>query len=1157
MSLRFILGRSGSGKTYYCLESVRAELRSAGRGCRLILLVPEQATFQVEQALLSEDDELRGYHRVEVMSFARLARLVLAETSPGKLKPLSEFGKQMILGRLMQQLHGDLKIFNRTADRSGFAIELSSVISELRQYQKSPSMLLKERDDLLRSADPAVMPLADKLADLALILQAYQDYIDGEFIDPDDYLDMISERCGRVSQLQGCCLWVDGFAGFTPQQYSALRALFKAADRTYFTLCLDAKSKEFQRAHDPANQPDQMDLFHPTLETYQRLNTIIATEGIELEEPLILPFDKTMPRFKNSKQLARLENNLFADKRPVHLTEAKTQDIIILESPNRRSEVDAVARQILKLCREHGYRFRDITVILRDFADYQELLEAALSDYNIPYFIDLRRGVAHHPLIELISSALRVLLSDFKSEYVFDYLKTDFVPVSRELVDTLENYCIAHGIQNTQWTEARPWRFGKHTVESVERIDKCRRAVAAPLLQMIDRLSGDQLPVKDIIASMIQFLDRLQVQRTLCQWYRQAQSRGDLDAAQVHQQVYSDLIDLFDDMADAIGDIELSLGQFSEILTSALEQMTLRLVPPAMDQVLIGTIERSRQPNIRAAFILGVNQGRFPRVSAPEVFFTDAQRDRLGENNFELAPTSSEKLLHERYLAYIALTRGRDFLWVSYPIADAKGTALNPSSLIDSICQATGDITITPDSCDQGQPKISGITNPQQLGRQLAVALSVVRTGKNPPAVWQELYHAACLRPDWSNTLDRSLAGVTWRNTAKLDKSITDKLFSRNLIGSVSRLESFAACPFQHFARYSLGLRDRDELKLGALNMGSFYHKALYEIFSEMQQQGLNWHKTDDDNIDAIVKTASERLIKKDYQLAELLGQSCRNRFLLNDAVTRLGRFCYALRQAAAAGDFQQCAAELEFGPGKTIKPLELKLANGRQLTLGGIIDRVDTCLTKDGSLALLVFDYKSSGRSFPFARFYHGLSLQLISYLLVLQENYPCDNQLGKVPAAALYLPIQQKGKSQQGPPPPDVLTNQQVRGVIPHKASGIINSDCVYNLENKTGQTGWSKYYSMHIKKDGTVTRSNNNSVVGPDDMSAIFEHCTDLLKTLANDILDGQISIAPYRLGEKDTPCSRCDYNSLCRFDFNCDNYRQLSGYDKQTILERIKK
>ena len=147
---------------------------------------------------------------------------------------------------------------------------------------------------------------------------------------------------------------MDGFAGFTPQQYSALRALFKTADRTYFTLCLDAKSKEFKKARNPANQLDQMDLFHPTLETYQRLNTIIATEGIELEEPLILPFDKTMPRFKKSEQLARLEKNLFADKPPAYSTDAQTQDIIILESPSRRSEVDAVARQILKLCREHG-----------------------------------------------------------------------------------------------------------------------------------------------------------------------------------------------------------------------------------------------------------------------------------------------------------------------------------------------------------------------------------------------------------------------------------------------------------------------------------------------------------------------------------------------------------------------------------------------------------------------------------------------------------------------------------------------------------------------------------------------------------------------------------------------------------------------------------
>ena len=335
MTVQFILGRSGSGKTHYCLEAIKAELSRSPRGCPLILLVPEQATFQMEQALLA-DGRLGGYNRANVLSFDRLARRILWETGTPQLPLLSEFGKQMVIRRLLQQLQGQITTFQRVTDRSGFVKQLSATISELRQYRHKPEQLRLEYEQLSQTDDPSLKPLTDKLTDLALIYKSYQDYINNRFLDPDDFLDLAASCCGQVSFLRRACLWVDGFAGFTPQQYHILANMIHFAERTEISLCLDPHSSQTQITFDCPNEPGRLDsanLFHPTLQTYQRLLRLLdkeLEETVSPEPPILLPFSiKTenssndrqstsgngfpMPRFQESESLSCLEQN-FLDR---------------------------------------------------------------------------------------------------------------------------------------------------------------------------------------------------------------------------------------------------------------------------------------------------------------------------------------------------------------------------------------------------------------------------------------------------------------------------------------------------------------------------------------------------------------------------------------------------------------------------------------------------------------------------------------------------------------------------------------------------------------------------------------------------------------------------------------------------------------------------
>jgi len=1025
MDVKFILGRSGSGKTRYCLEMVRAELRRAALGYPLLLLVPEQATFQMEQALLG-DEQLSGYHRVRVVSFARLVRLVLLQSEPVFLPILSPLAKQMILRRLLQEHRQELGIFSRSADRAGFIAQLGGMISELRQYQKTPEQLTQQRQKLLEQNNPRLAPLVEKLADLALIYQAYQHYISDRFIDPDDLLDLLSHRGGRAEILHHAHLWVDGFSGFTPQQYTALLAMVERVDEAHISLCLDPQHEQFRRANDataPETALDDTYLFYPTLGTYRRLRRLFA-DSCRLEPEKIILFDYTTPpppaespiapgRFGGSPALARLEGNLFRVRNvektmpkqspdmsprqgsstaagPEALTvswgDIPVKDIVVVESAERRREVEAAAVHILRLCREHDYRFRDIAVILRDFTGYQELLEETFTDHGIAYFLDQRRSVRHHPLMELLRSAVQVIASDFKTEHLLSYLKTDMPPLPRLVIDTLENYVLLHGIESSRWYDEKPWSFRSRLAGDLpnnnlegpyqltgEQLNQYRRQVLAPLLHMREilyprRFQPDRLmTIHKISEALVKLLEELNITATLSGWYRRARQDKNLDLAQTHKQIYANVTALLDDLTEAMGDVLVTISQYGEILTAALGQMTLALVPPALDQVLIGAIERSRHPKIKAAFVLGVNEGRFPKVQTPDAFFTDAQRQQLSRDGFELAPTSVERLLQERYLAYIALTRPSDFLWVSYSLADERGSVLNPSPLIEDIHAAAGNVP-TIRLSETFDLDRSAMVNPVQLGHQLAMAFSEIESSSLVGDVYQQLYHYALTHSDWASTIQRCLAGVIYHNTAQLDQETVEQSFRRQSCGSVSRLESFAACPFQHFGRYLLNLKQREELKLAAVDVGSFYHKALCKIFEKMRQKQRNWHDLTDDELELIVDQAAHNLIHHEHQVIELLEQSYRNKYLLQEAVSRLQRFCRMLRGAARVGDFRQQQAELEFGDGKALPALELKLPGNRRFLIHGQIDRVDVCQKTEHPekiAAIMVIDYKSTGRTF------------------------------------------------------------------------------------------------------------------------------------------------------------------------------------------------
>ena len=158
--VRFILGRAGTGKTYTCLEEIKKTLASEGEeGPALILLVPEQAAFQMEHELYTGMPRA-ATARAQVLSFRRMARRVLAQTGGAARPWLGELGKRMVLRSLIQKHRDDLVLFGQSASTPGFTDSLAHTLAELKLYNISPQMLTQRAQELARSGKETPWPVS-------------------------------------------------------------------------------------------------------------------------------------------------------------------------------------------------------------------------------------------------------------------------------------------------------------------------------------------------------------------------------------------------------------------------------------------------------------------------------------------------------------------------------------------------------------------------------------------------------------------------------------------------------------------------------------------------------------------------------------------------------------------------------------------------------------------------------------------------------------------------------------------------------------------------------------------------------------------------------------------------------------------------------------
>ena len=1180
MAVRFIVGRAGSGKTYACLQAIRARSRENPiDGPRLILLVPEQAGLQMERAILvpsessASESDTQTAHRAEVFSFQRLARRVLDFVGGPQRMALSEPARAMVLRHLLAD-HADQFQYYRRAAKSGssggrfggLANGIGAILSEFIQEGIEPADL-SLYDQPTGSQTVADDPIhRTKLHDLRLIYDAYLRYLGTQCVDPSQFLQLARDCFSQCNWLSGAEVWVDGFASLSGQETLTLIALARQCRTVAITVMMDPRLC-VDDTH-PVDA-DTRRLFDRTSRTYRDLGAQLAKAGIEVDEPELLHAERNH-RFTGAKELERLERSLFSLNNAPRQRIAGPTRIELVDLPSRRVEVDFAVSRVRRWVQESNgkRRYRDIAIIVRDLDPYHDLLSAALAVRDIPFFIDRRCPVTHHPIVELLRAMTAMGSEDMSVAAVRLALKTGLLPLTTGQADELENYVLAHGIHGTaKWR--KPWTFHprssfladldeKPTGEDERLVGRVNEA-RCQLIESLDpwlTCTADAVGHAGAVwaAAILDSLECMAVSPTLKAWTKAAEDQGDLNQADQHRQVWRDMMSFVDDLAFALGDIRMTITELSDVLSSGLSEFTLGLVPPTVDQVLVGSIERSRHPEIKAAIILGFNDGVFPKKHSEDCILNDADRATLQDAGLDLRPPTRQRILDEAMLVYVACTRPSERLIITYSTSDNEGKALRPSPYIHAIRSACPGLEVE----SIADPLRARATWDVLTHRDLAARLTLeFRTRPAPSAddptlrnVWNTLYEQTRGAMQTDAAARFGLSSLDDDCAVRLSPNMIEQLYRGPLTMSISRLETFASCPFKYFASHVLNLRERAEATLAPPDIGSFQHGILEEFTRELVERDAGFQDLSESELQKLLEFSHDRMTKR-LPVGGAVSDA-RNQFVLRRSAANLFRMIKAQQRRSSGGSWRPRAAELTFGMNEAggLPALTINTPAGRRLLLRGIIDRVDL-VEFSGELLGVVIDYKKrANQRLDLSHAYHGLSLQLLTYNLVLSEAGEALTGRAITPIASLYVSLAAQYQSVDHPNE-QKDRNTALEGT--YRPRGLIRADRFDALDPNL-ESNWSPHYSFYRKNDGTMGQMDKTDGAEAAAYDGMLRYTRMRLGEFADSILDGRVTPSPYRLGTE-SPCRWCPMTSVCRFEPGIGKTRRLPTYARSEILARV--
>lgn len=1133
MSLRMVIGRAGSGKTRRFQRRIVELLQRSPVGPPIYLIVPRQASFTAQRDIVCRSD-LPGCCRLEVLSFDELAQRILDRVGGGGVA-IDAFGRRMILGRILRKRVNTLQYFKTAAEHPNLPAKLESLFSEFQRAGKNAADLMELSKNGLDPDDP----LKDKWADLAMIFQDYEAFLGQDRIDPAVRISRVLDKMPRYPLLNGAKIFIDGYFEFSELEARMAARLAMICDEVEVALTMDPSGVPGVRA-----EIDDMDPFHRTRRACARLKRVCAAEGAKVDPPVLL---KEQLRFK-SPVLNEVER-MFDGVAPAPMLQYSIQ---FVEAGDKRQEVEHAAFHIRKLLTQ-GRRLRDIVLLVRSLDEYHDLIRAAFTEQGIPFFADRRRSMSHHPLFRCVRAILALGDTPWAADPMFELLKSGLLGISRVEADELENYVLRHDLRGKIWASTEPWHWTRQPDDNEDpsvpldetlRMDSLRRKIASPLETYFLTAQKHGATAREYVGALYEAIESLGIRESLQKWMENARQVKQHEIAEEHRQAWDKLAGLFDQLMEILEDEPLEYREFAMMSAAGLDEFDLAIAPPTVDQVLVGQVDRTTTGAVSSALVLGLSEGIFPRSNSDLSILSGPERRELRRRGCEVDPDSDRLSLDEGFLAYLAFTRASEDLYVSRPIADEAGRKMEPGEFWSQLLRMVPNAEIVGISR-------SGADTVPSARSMVGGILQWIRDGAPADRTqFSNLYQSIATggaAGRIEKTIELAWASLAYRNQPILTEETSQRVYGTPLVATSRRMEMFAACPYRHFAEFGLQLRVRDEAHPWDININRSLRRMLETLVREMIGANRQWADLDAQSVEDAIARARDA-IERDLAGKMLLG-SARQDYLLDQIAKALRLAVEAQKRAQDRGVFQTALSAIAYGGKGVLPALRIVTPNNHILMLEGRIDRIDIL---DSENAFALFDYRADAGEIDLWKIKEGLALGALVNLIVAAEASPRLAGRQLAPAAALSLrmiqDIQRVEHPNDAPQPgsDEFYLRDQRRGIFDQKYASRIDGKL------QPGET--SNVINVRKNKDGDYGSKSTTDALDEMQLRSILKLTRETLAKLADEIMEGRIEPMPYRIN-RSTPCGRCPYLSVCRFDPMINRPNILSPVKRAEFLEQL--
>jgi ATP-dependent helicase/nuclease subunit B len=1111
--LKLYYGRENLDKDKFMFEEIRKSLANIGRpGCakRIFLLVPDQYTLQAERNAFSYLNTA-GFIDLEILSINRLAAKVLNETGGSARVHIDKHGRHMLLSKIVNEEDNNLEVFKGMGQSHSFIDMTNNLISELKQYNTDLSALESiietlEEDNLLKR----------KLKDIYRIYEKYDEEISGKYIDTEDFVSLFASNIAKSSLVEDIEFWISGFDSFTPKTIEIIKELTKNSKGVNIVLTSDEDSKDAE-------------IFRLTRDMMERLKSAeYRTTKQKLVEPLV----------SRSSSLEHLERELFSY--PYEVFEGDVGDIIFCRAANFYSEAETAASFICKLVREKGLRYRDMAVICNDMETRAPIIKRVFEEYGISFFLDQKRRVLHNPAIVFIISLLDCITEGWLYEDVFRLMKTGFGPIEEDDYEDLENYAVKYKIYGSRW--GKDFKYGKkeYDEEELNRLNQLRKGFYDFISSFNDKFKNAKT-VKQKTKVLYDFLhDNVELPGKIDKLVEGLDLEYQYDIALEMQQIWESILGLFEQLIELIGDHKISVKDYAGMLKAGFESIELGLIPTTLDQVVVGTMQRTRVGKIKALLVVGANDGVLPAMPQGDDLLSQDERTLLLNESIEICKNDDMRIMEERLAIYKNLSKPEQYLWIGYSAADLEGKEIRPSIILNKLRRLFPNVELEKDIQNSDDP-LKLIERPTSSVKYMTEALRKALDGEGEPEeAWQAAYNWYKEKDD--KCLPMLKSGLLFTNrVSRLEKDLVKKLFQRkdkNLSLSPSRLEKFSRCPFAHFVLYGLAPEERRVFEVAGREAGDVYHECLMRFSQRLTVEGMDitdcdspWMKLNKEECEKLVDGLMEEIAEEYREGMLTSGEKERYRTSRMKEVCR--KAAWVLVEHVQEGRIKEVFFEGSFGLGedKIFPPISVDIG-GQHLIIEGKIDRVD--VLPDGYIK--VMDYKSGTERFDLTEVKGGWRLQLMLYLKAAIQGMQ-ERDIPAKPAGVFYFEI--------ADPLIDAtdLNNNVLRYKIEnelkkkYKLDGVVINDPAV-LESIAGDfTGYSDILQVRKAKDGSYQGTSDSRLLDEEEFEALNSVMDRIINELCSSLASGVIDIHPKKT-KYDDACRFCGYKSICNFDLSFD-------------------